>query len=264
MKNKNIYRSVGTICLILVMLKTVAQTDPHFTQNYTYPMYVNPALAGSSDGEYRASAIYRSQWGSISDPYRTMGISFDTRTNKNIALGVNLLNQSAGDGGFNYLNTYASFAYTGVKFGKENNHRIVLALQAGMINRAWMNRNSNGANNGTRSPDITHQIQLLKPSPQRQRPRGYGRRCIIFRCNSKQKNKCLWRLFCFSYNKPKDPIISTQNTELNTIPLRYVVHGGLSFNLFERTSIVPHVLYMRQGTASEMMFGTYVPIICQS
>src|ERR1044072_9775315 len=135
MKNKTIYRSVGTVCLTLVMLKAVAQTDPHFTQNYTYPMYVNPALAGSSDGEYRASAIYRSQWGSVSDPYRTMGISFDARTNKNIALGINLLNQSAGDGGFNYLSAYGSVAYTGMKLGKDDNHRIVLAMQAGVINR---------------------------------------------------------------------------------------------------------------------------------
>src|SRR5436853_4119826 len=137
MKNKSILRCVWlTVCMLLVtLIKTVAQTDPHFTQNYTYPMYVNPALAGSSDGEYRASAIYRTQWGSVSNPHRTMGISFDARTNKNIALGVNLLNQSAGDAGFNYLSSYISVAYTGVKFGKDNNHRVVLAIQTGLINR---------------------------------------------------------------------------------------------------------------------------------
>ena len=136
MKNKIIQRSAWLICLFLVIvIRSAAQTDPHFTQNYTYPMYINPALTGSSDGEYRVSSIYRSQWGSISNPYRTMGVSFDTRTNKNIALGVNLLNQSAGDGGFNYLTAYASVAYTGVKFGKDNNHHVVLAMQAGVINR---------------------------------------------------------------------------------------------------------------------------------
>ena len=90
-----------TACLMMAsVLQSVAQTDPHFTQNYTYPMYVNPAMTGGSDGEYRISSIYRSQWGGIDKPYRTTGLSFDTRTNKNIALGVNLMNQSAGDGGF--------------------------------------------------------------------------------------------------------------------------------------------------------------------
>jgi len=137
MKNKAIYRTgwLTSFLILFTAIKIIAQTDPHFTQNYTYPMYINPALTGSSDGQYRVSAIYRSQWGSISDPYRTMGVSFDERTNKNIALGVNLLNQSAGDAGFNYLSTYASVAYTGVKFGKDNNQRIVLAIQGGIINR---------------------------------------------------------------------------------------------------------------------------------
>jgi type IX secretion system PorP/SprF family membrane protein len=261
MKNKTKYRFVGTVCLILVMLKASAQTDPHFTQNYTYPMYVNPALAGSSDGEYRASAIYRSQWGSISDPYRTMGISFDTRTNKNVALGVNLLNQSAGDGGFNYLNTYASFAYTGVKFGKENNHRIVLALQAGIINRRvdeskfkWGEQwnpitGYNAANPITETFAATSATTL-----------DMGAGALYFDATPNKKTNAFGGFSVFHINRPKDPIISTQSTELNTIPLRYVVHGGLSFNLFDRTSIVPHVLYMRQGSASETMFGTYVQL----
>jgi hypothetical protein len=108
-------------------------------------------LQAAVDGEYRASAIYRSQWGSVSDPYRTMGISFDTRTNKNIALGGNLLNQSAGDGGFKLFKHVASFAYTGVNSGKENNLRVVLALQAALSIVALTNQISNGANNGIRS-----------------------------------------------------------------------------------------------------------------
>src|SRR5690349_5404840 len=135
MKNSFLIRSCWLCLLLVTVLRSTAQTDPHFTQNYTFPMYINPALTGSSDGQYRASAIYRTQWGSISNPYRTMGISFDTRTNKNIALGVNLLNQAAGDGGFNYLNAYASVAYTGMKLGKDGNQRVVLALQGGIINR---------------------------------------------------------------------------------------------------------------------------------
>jgi type IX secretion system PorP/SprF family membrane protein len=138
MKNKKLIRLgwVTVSLLLLAAMRSDAQTDPHFTQNYTFPMYINPALTGSSDGDYRVSAIYRSQWGGISNPYRTMGVSFDKRTNRNIAVGGNILNQSAGDGGFNYFNAYASVAYTGVKLGTVNNHRIVFAMQVGIINRS--------------------------------------------------------------------------------------------------------------------------------
>lgn len=261
MKNKFLKRSAWlTACLLTItVMKTVAQTDPHFTQNYTYPMYINPALTGSSDGQYRVSSIYRTQWGSISNPYRTIGVSFDTRTNKNVAVGVNLLNQSAGDGGFNYLSTYASFAYTGMKLGKDNNQRIVLALQAGIINRRvdeskfkWGEQwnpitGYNAANPISETFAATSATTL-----------DVGAGALYFDATPDKKMNAFGGLSIFHINRPKDPIISAQNTSLNTIPLRYTLHGGISFTLSDRAIIIPHLLYMHQGTASEAMIGTYL------
>src|SRR6476620_8145309 len=61
----------------------------------------------------------------------------------------------------------------------------------------------------------------------------------------------------FHINKPGDPIISSQSTELNTIPMRYAIHGGASINLMNGLSIVPHFLYNHQGNASETVLGVY-------
>jgi len=261
MKNNFTYRvvCVTTWILLAFVIKSAAQTDPHFTQNYTYPMYINPALTGSSDGEYRVSGIYRSQWGTITDPYRTMGISFDARTNSNIALGVNLLNQSAGDAGFNYLSTYASVAYTGVKFGTDNNQRIVLAIQGGIINRRvdasrfkwgeqWNPITGYNASNPTTETFARTSATTL----------DIGAGALYYDATPDKKANVFGGFSVFHINKPKDPIVSTQSAELNTIPVRYTIHGGVSFNISERASIIPHMLYMHQGTASETMLGTYV------
>lgn len=258
---KNIKRTAWiTACLLLVTaMRSVAQTDPHFTQNYTFPMYVNPALTGSSDGEYRVSSIYRTQWGSISNPYRTIGVSADARTNKNIALGINLLNQSAGDGGFNYLSTYASVAYTGMKLGKDNNHRIVLAVQAGVINRRvdqskfkW-GEQWNPITGYNASNAITETFSATSATTL-----DVGAGALYFDATPDKKSNIFGGFSLFHINKPKDPIISAQNTVLNTIPLRYILHGGVSFTLSERASVIPHFLYMGQGSASEAMLGTYL------
>ena len=263
MKNKSIKRSGWlTICLFLVtVVPAVAQTDPHCTQNYTYPMYINPALTGSSDGEYRVSTIYRSQWGNISNPYRTMGISFDTRTNKNIALGGSLLNQTAGDGGFSYLNAYASVAYTGVKFGKDNSHHVVLAIQGGLINRRvdeskfkWGEQwnpitGYNSSNPTTETFARTSSTTL-----------DIGAGALYYDGSADKKINVFGGFSVFHINKPKDPIIANESAELNTIPIRYTLHGGVSFNISERFSIIPHALYMRQGTASEAMLGAYAQL----
>ncbi len=261
MKNKKMKLPVYlTACLMVVIIhQSAAQTDPHFTQNYTYPMYINPALTGGSDGDYRVSSVYRSQWGGIGNPYRTTGLSFDTRTNKNIALGVNVMNQAAGDGGFNYFNTYASVAYTGVKFGATSNHRLVFAMQAGIINRRvdqskfkwgeqWNPITGYNASNPTSESFAATSATTL----------DMGAGVLYYDASPDKKANAFGGLSFFHINKPKDPIVSKQSVALNTIPLRSTFHGGVSFNLFEGTSIVPHVLYMQQGTAKEFMFGTYV------
>jgi type IX secretion system PorP/SprF family membrane protein len=263
MKNKFItHHGLLTACLLMFgMLQSVAQTDPHFTQNYTYPMYTNPAMTGGSDGDYRVSAVYRNQWGSVTNPYSTTGLSFDTRTNKNIAVGINLMNQKAGDGGFNYFNAYGSVAYTGVKFGADDNHRLVLAIQAGLINRKvdqskfkwgdqWNPITGYNASNATNESFANTSSTTFDA----------GAGMLYYDATPDKKTNAFAGLSVFHINRPKDPIISSGSVALNTIPLRYVLHGGLSFNLSERTSIVPHVLYMQQGTAMEAMIGTYVQL----
>jgi type IX secretion system PorP/SprF family membrane protein len=238
--------------------RSVAQTDPHFTQNYTFPMYINPALTGSSDGDYRVSAIYRTQWGSISNAYRTVGASFDARTNKNVALGINVLNQSAGDGGFNYLCSYVSFAYTGIKFGTDNNQRVVLALQGGLMNRRvnptkfkW-GEQWNPITGYSPGNPITETFTSTSSTVF-----DFGAGALYFDASPDKRSNFFAGFSVYHLNKPKDPIIATQSADLNIIPMRYVVHGGLSFNISERTAVIPHALYMRQGTASEAMVGIY-------
>jgi type IX secretion system PorP/SprF family membrane protein len=246
-------------CIFITMLQSAAQTDPHFTQNYTFPMYVNPAMTGGSDGDYRVSAIYRSQWGAISNPYRTTGVSFDTRTTKNINLGVNLMNQSAGDGGFNYFNTYASIAYTGVKFGKDNEHRVVFAMQAGLINRRvdqskfkW-GEQWNPITGYNESNAITESFASTSATTL-----DMGAGAMYYDAAPGKKANVFGGVSFFHINKPKDPIISNQSVALNTIPVRYTVHGGVSINFTERNSLIPHVLYMQQGNAKEVMIGAYL------
>ncbi|MFI5188033.1 MAG: PorP/SprF family type IX secretion system membrane protein [Chitinophagales bacterium] len=251
-----------TFCLTLMIAnQLMAQTDPHFTQNYTYPMYINPAMTGGSDGDYRASAIYRTQWGSITDPYRTTGFSFDTRTNKNIALGVQILNQSAGDGGFNYLNASASFAYTGVKFGTNDDQRLVFAMQIGVLNRRvdeskfkwgeqWNPITGYNANNPT-----TESFAATSATTP-----DIGAGALYYDASTDKKTNWFGGFSVYHLNKPKDPIIATQSAELNTIPMRYVVHGGVCINISDRARIIPHALFMKQGTAREEMIGTYAQL----
>ena len=62
-------------------------TDPHFSLFNSAPMLLNPAMTGAFSCNYRLTAIYRSQWGSVlaneSVPmFSTPSASIDFRTNK--------------------------------------------------------------------------------------------------------------------------------------------------------------------------------------
>src|SRR5687767_6335292 len=74
--------------------KLHAQIDPHFSQYYVYPSWLNPALTGAFDGTYRVSGIYRNQWGNVSVPYQTPGVSVDFTTEKNVNFGASILRQT--------------------------------------------------------------------------------------------------------------------------------------------------------------------------
>ena len=249
-----------SLAMVLMITQHVAaQTDPHFTQNYTYPMYINPAMVGQGDGDMRASAIYRSQWGSVGNPYRTTGLSGDTRTNNNVALGISLLNQSAGDGGFNYTTASASIAYTGVKFGKDENQHFVVAMQVGMLNRhvdqtrfkwgeQWNPITGYNASNPTSESFAKTSATTL----------DMGAGALYYDGTPNKKVNLFGGISFYHINKPQDPIVSTQNDVLNTIPMRYVIHGGASINIDESMSVVPHFLYNQQGNANETMLGLYL------
>jgi len=250
---------VLNMCLLVISCAGLkAQTDPHFTQNYTYPLYINPALTGSSDGDYRVSAVYRSQWGSVGNPYRTIGVSGDMRTPNNLAVGVNILKQSAGDAGFNYVTAYASVAYSGVRFGSEEKHRIVFAMQGGVMDRRideskfqwgeqWNPVTGYNALNPTSESFANRSATTL----------DLGAGILYYDAGADQKANAFAGLSVFHINKPRDLIITSDNGDAYTIPYRYVVHGGASINLSDDFRLVPHALLMRQGTAGENMIGIY-------
>lgn len=85
--------------------------DPHFTQYYANPIYLNPAFTGSYRCP-RAIFNYRNQWPNISGTFVTTSFSFDTRIDAvSGGLGVHFLNDRAGQGTMEITRFSALYAY---------------------------------------------------------------------------------------------------------------------------------------------------------
>ena len=74
---------------ILVSHNVLFAQDPTFTQFYSNPLYLNPALAGST-GCPRINMNYRNEWPQLTGNYVTYSASFDTYS-KDINGGIGLM-----------------------------------------------------------------------------------------------------------------------------------------------------------------------------
>ena len=84
--------------LIVFTYKNAIAQDPEFTQFYANPLYLNPALAGTTICP-RISINYRNQWPGISGTYITTSASFDRYVyNIKSGLGLIVTNDVAGQG----------------------------------------------------------------------------------------------------------------------------------------------------------------------
>lgn len=99
------------ILFILGLNENLFAQDPEFTQFYANPLYLNPALAGTSRCP-RVNLNYRNQWPGIAGTYITYSASYDQHIDV-IAGGLGLLvtNDNAGQGTLRTLNVGAMYSY---------------------------------------------------------------------------------------------------------------------------------------------------------
>jgi type IX secretion system PorP/SprF family membrane protein len=103
---------------ILTGIKPVNAQDIHFSQWSRMGILYNPAAAGHFDGDIRSGGIYRSQWSSVTVPYRTAAFfidapvsSFKEKLPKNLGAGVLIHHDVAGDGILRRLSARLSVSY---------------------------------------------------------------------------------------------------------------------------------------------------------
>ena len=136
---------LSLILTIGFMPSKLEAQDPHFSQFYTAPLVFNPALAGTYEGTFRASAIYRDQWTSaLADPLSTMmvtgDVSFDiaSKTKKvpdKFAAGISFYSDrvSTFDLNTNQISLYGAYHKV---LDERTRQYISGGIQVGMIQRS--------------------------------------------------------------------------------------------------------------------------------
>jgi type IX secretion system PorP/SprF family membrane protein len=253
----NIKQCILAGIIAFCSLNSVAQTDPHFSQYYANPIWLNPALTGVVDGNYRASVNLKQQWSSLSNSYLTGGASFDVAPTKNLAYGITIMNQQAGELDFNYLTALASASYR-VRFGVQGLNILNFGLQAGIINRSFdMSKGrfgdqfdpGSGYNGSLPSGENLASSSSLVPDINA----GF----MYFDANPDKSANLFFGASASHLTRPTEKF--SGNSERTNI--RYTGHGGVRIKTSPILDIIPNALYMSQGNAREISAGAYAQLM---
>ena len=73
------WKTVITIIFSLTVMQISYAQDPAFSQFFSSPLNINPALTGNINGDWRIISNFRDQWIGPASPYTTGTASYDRK-----------------------------------------------------------------------------------------------------------------------------------------------------------------------------------------
>lgn len=258
-------RLYAIVALMLAGAASYAQ-DFHFSQFYSSPLTLNPALTGNFNGLIRASFIYRNQWPTLNDNggyiFSTPSVSVDAsllrNKLKNGSLGVGLvfLNDQQASKTITNNEIMGSVAYN-MTFGPRSKFQLGVGLQGGVL-MTKLNTTNLQFDDGF-NPDLTYNssasVESLNNSP---KPKG------LFNIGIFAKYEFLkgMRVYAgYSFNNAtqykQDWLLNSIQTY--DIPFRHTLHGGFEFDYHDKMVFIPGVLMQHTPVGdNETEFGLTV------
>ncbi len=234
--------------------------DIHFSQFYTFSQWLNPALTANYNGSYSVTGIYRNQWsGHLSqNSFVTMGAQADfslfegQMKHDKFGIGIMVVNDQAGEAGFNNLNAAISLAYHRY-IGRNDHHSLSLGAQFGYIQKRF---DMAKAVFFDQFDDITYTgANGTAESLQQQSFNNFDYNFGIY-----WRSYFNWRFnlqagfALYHVHEPKESFIQVNNEDY-FLAARYVADFGFQVMFNKKFGIAPDILFMSQGPAQEITTG---------
>ena len=253
---KKIITAIIVLLLFGATARLHAQVDPHFSQYYAYPLWLNPALTGVIDGQTRINGNFKEQWSNLPKGYKTGGISLDTRASDKVGLGFNIINQAAGTAGYNYFAAYGSFGY-GVAISADGTQKLHFGVQAGLINRSFdpskLQLDNQYTPGGGYDPNLPT-FENFSSTSATVFDASAG--VFYFDGDPMHTANVFLGASLAHLTSPTDPFATTGGIN-SKIPYRFNVHGGVKIKATDDFDITPHAVYISQQKNNIKALGIY-------
>ncbi len=237
---------VIALSIISALGNYVQAQDIRFSQYFSAPHLYNPAFTGYFKGDVRASAIYKSQWISPFNAYRTIGGGADFSILKQrfkgsgFGVGVHFFSDQAGDLDFSTNQMLLSLGYT-QKLGTNFSNNLSAGFQMTGANRSINMSNAvfeNQLNGDIVGVDNYWYFSL-----------GLG---LLWYAEPADNVNFYVGGSAFNLLRPQQSFYTDGRDALY---VRYVGQMGLNFEVNDYLDFNASTMYQRQGPFQEFMIG---------
>ncbi|MBL7800140.1 MAG: PorP/SprF family type IX secretion system membrane protein [Chitinophagales bacterium] len=257
---------VLSLNLLLQLPETAYSQDIHFTQFFTNPLILSPASTGNFQGNIRGGVNYKYQWPWATDQqvfnyhsqnaYADISFLQDRVKRGWMGLGLNFLNDEAGDGRLRYMRFGGSVAWH-QSFERENRYILSLGFQANYFSKTADFEKYYYNNQWVEDEGFDRSLNNFE-NPNQTRINGFDMGFgVNFDAKPTDKVRLSSTFAMLHLNKPNDQFYNRSNNQLG-----YRFTGSLSgdFDISRSTILKTDVYYTYQKKAWETVFGAMVGI----
>jgi type IX secretion system PorP/SprF family membrane protein len=244
---KNILLLITACSLSLI----AAAQDIHFSQFFEAPLLRNPSLAGIFTGDIRAQMVYRDQWNSVTNAYRTGSLNGEYKMpigkgDDFMTVGLQMLYDRAGTIGWTSVHFLPALNYH-KSLNNERNQYLSLGFMGGFVQRSFdpskMTTNSQYDGMGTGENITNAQYTYLDGSV------GMSYNSNL---NNNPDNNFFLGVAYHHFNRPNNSFYRNASIEIHP---KWVFSGGIKLGVSEYAYMTLQADHSRQGGFSETVAG---------
>jgi type IX secretion system PorP/SprF family membrane protein len=244
-------RIVYTGMLVLLLTCSAKAQDIHFSQFFEAPLWRNPSLAGIFTGDIRVQAVYRDQWNTVTNAYRTGSINGELKMpigkgDDFITAGMQILYDRAGTIGWTSVHILPALNYH-KSVSADRNRYLSLGFMGGMVQRRFdpskMTTNTQYDNGGSGENF---------PQPKYTYLDGSVGMSFNSDLNYNPDNNFFIGAAYHHFNRPNNSFY--RNASIELFP-KWVFSGGIRFGVTDYAYVTIQGDHSRQGGFSETIGG---------
>jgi type IX secretion system PorP/SprF family membrane protein len=246
-------KSKLTIIVIYILcLGPCALTqDIHFSQFFEAPLLRNPSLAGIYKGDIRVQAVYRDQWNSVTNAFRTGSLNAEYKmpvgnANDFVTIGMQMLYDRAGTIGWTSTHVMPALNYH-KSLSSDRNRYLSVGFMGGLVQRRFdrSKMTTNSQYDGLGDGETFQNTSYLYAD---------GSAGISYNSDlgTNPDNNYYLGAAYHHFNRPRNSFYRDESIELNP---KLVFSGGLKLGVSDYAYVTLLADHSRQGAFTETVAG---------